>query len=447
MQFVMPTQSLPRSSAVSIRFQGLDTLRGLAAVLVVFLHAGIPYMTKPLPHLAWPARDVHPSSVVDALTWCAECFLMPLFFVLAGFFSERLLHSRGEGHFLRGRTKRLLPTQLAAGLVILPVCLCIWSLGWVADGLYVPQDFLNTGLPPELEADLYGSGHFWFMQHLHIYCLILCGASWLAKRVRRSSTSATNHSPAFSRGLDRALVSVWKPLLPAIPCAVILYWDPRIVLGFYQTFLPVPSKLAYYAVYFFVGAMLDRHHETFHLHARFGRTYLLVAGLLFAAALPLIHEQTTEALSGLRLALLASLLALFAWCATFGLIAIFLRTRRGSNAATRYLAEASFWIYLIHLPIVVLAQITFAQLPIPAVGKFLLAGTTATVMALMTYRVFVRHTWLGEFLDGHRHPRKPATADPNQACNPFPSAPPGNVFTDRASRSSERVVDRQAHQG
>lgn len=206
-------------------------------------------------------------------------------------------------------------------------------------------------------------------------------------------------------------MSVWKPLIPAIPCALILYCDPRIVLGFYQTFLPVISKLAYYSIYFFVGVFIDRHRGELHLHARFGKTYLLLAGLIFAAALPMIRSHMSVALTGVHLARLAALLALFAWFATFGLFAIFLRSGNRENSVTRYLAEASFWIYLIHLPFVALTQIAIAQLPIATVAKFLLTGTTALALALMTYQVFVRDTWIGQFLNGHRKSRKSMTVD------------------------------------
>ena len=106
------------------------------------------------------------------------------------------------------------------------------------------------------------------------------------------------------------------------------------------------------------------------------------------------------ALTGTRLAILAGLLSLFAWFTTFGLFAIFLRTQCCENAATRYLSEASFWVYLIHLPFVALTQIAIAQLSVPTMGKFLLAGATALALSLMTYHVFVRDRWMDVFLNG-----------------------------------------------
>lgn len=406
MRVAKPEAVPGRISSSSVRLRGLDTLRGVAAILVVLLHTGIPYMTNPLSHLAWPARDINPSSIVDALTWCIECFVMPLFFVLAGFFSKGVLDARGEQDFLKGRTRRLLVTQIVAGLVILPISLVIWIVGWVADGLYVPGRYPILGLPDELKAELYGVAHLWFLQNLYIYCLVLCGISWLTRRMG-SRTQAECIESRSDKGVDRILVSIWKPLIPAMPCALILYFDPRIVLGFYQTFIPVFSKLVYYAIFFFVGVTINRQRSALHLHARFGKTYLAVAGILFAAALPLIREHLTSVLPGPRLAILSGLLALFASFTTFGLFAYFLQANRGENVVTQYLAQASFWVYLVHLPFVALAQIALAQSPIPSVGKFAIAAAITMGLSLLSFHAIVRNTWLGKFVNGNCNPRDP----------------------------------------
>ena len=60
MPFAIPATPPWRISSAPIRLHGLDALRGIAAILVVLLHTGIPYMTDPLPYLVWPARDIHP---------------------------------------------------------------------------------------------------------------------------------------------------------------------------------------------------------------------------------------------------------------------------------------------------------------------------------------------------------------------------------------------------
>lgn len=410
MQFAMPAAPVEKSCPVA-RLLGWDTLRGLAAFLVVMLHAGVPYMVSPFPHLVWPARDANPSLTVDAVVWCTECFLMPLFFVMGGFFSQGLLSSRGERTFLVGRTKRLLLTQLAAGMVILPACLMIWSLGWMGDGVMLPYQLLQLGFPDEVWNDLWGNSHLWFLQYLYIYCLGLCGISWLRKRLRSANCNGPTRDPRIVCCCDYILGSVWKPLLPALPCALILYYDPRIVLGFYQTFLPVVSKLAYYWIYFFVGACIYRHRTKLHLHARYGWGYLVLSGVLFSLTLPLIREHLSANSTGQNRALLAGMLALFAWVTTFGLLAVFLNLQL-SSSVTRYLAEASFWVYLIHLPLVTLTQIAIVNLPIATVGKYAIVSGVSFALSLASFHVFVRHRWLGEFINGQCRTPMPSLSGP-----------------------------------
>jgi len=403
----------------SPRLPGLEVLRALAALLVVFLHAGIPYMTHPLPYLVWPARVDVPSDFVNTLVWCTECFLMPLFYVLGGFFAQGLLTSRGQRQFLAERTRRLLPTQFAIGFTVLPVCLLIWCLGWVADGLYVPQDWWNTGLPVELDEELWGVAHLWFLQNLYLYCLVLVGVSW-GLRQRGDGAEWPRWIRWGFEGLDRAMTSAWKPLIPAIPCTLILAWDLRIVLGFYQTYLPVISKWLYYAVYFFAGCWLHRHGATLARHARHGSLYLALATVTFTLLLPRVHDHLTSPAEGSSRIVLAALLALFAWLTTFGLLAVFVRVKV-EIPVMKYLADASFWTYLIHLPFVVLTQIAIAPLPLSAEMRFLIAGSTAITLSLLTYQVFVRDTWLGVFLDGGRPRRRAEGQCPpreSQACSP-----------------------------
>jgi glucan biosynthesis protein C len=399
-----------RKPGETLRLHGLDTLRGLASVAVVMLHAGVPYMVFPLARLVWPARDPNPSYLVDGTVWGIECFIMPLFFMLAGFFSAGLLVATGNWTFVTHRTKRIFYPHLVACAVILPPCFYLWVLGWIADGTFVPKFFLYPRLPTDLKADVFGTAHIWFLQYLYIYCLGLCGASWLRHRLPATGAAAKLWSTHINWRIDRMFLSAWKPLLPAIPCAAILFWDPRIVLGFYQTILPVHSKLLYYSIYFFTGVVVYRHHRTLFLQARYGKRYLAAAAAIFVFTLPMIHEHLSVELAGGRRALMAVLLAAFAWLMTFGLFGSFLLAKRGYNAVTKYLAEASYWVYIVHLPLVVTTQIALFPLALPVPVKYFLTTVFAVSMCLLSYHVLARYTWIGEALNGTRRSRKARAA-------------------------------------
>ncbi|HET7132760.1 MAG TPA: ABC transporter ATP-binding protein, partial [Gammaproteobacteria bacterium] len=78
----------------------------------------------------------------------------------------------------------------------------------------------------------------------------------------------------------------------------------------------------------------------------------------------------------------------------------------------------SYWMYLAHLPIVFFLAAALATVPVHWAIKFpLILGVTVVVL-LASYRYLVRHTWIGEILNGRRYPR----AD---AASPRPSGPIG----------------------
>ena len=51
------------------------------------------------------------------------------------------------------------------------------------------------------------------------------------------------------------------------------------------------------------------------------------------------------------------------WCWTFPVLGMGLRFFAGASAARRYLADASYWIYLAHLPLVFWLQVAVKDLP------------------------------------------------------------------------------------
>jgi peptidoglycan/LPS O-acetylase OafA/YrhL len=133
---------------------------------------------------------------------------------------------------------------------------------------------------------------------------------------------------------------------------------------------------------------------------RLGRHWkLLLPGstVLFVAGLMTMNDR-----------LLATVLQpAYAWTMSLALIGLFRGLFPHPRAAVTWLADASYWMYLIHVPLVLAAQLLVRGWPLPAGVKFLLilAGVTATLVA--SYRWCVRYTAIGTLLNGPRA----ATAD------------------------------------
>ena len=372
------------------RLPGLEELRTLAAILVVGLHSGVPYLRTRMVALSWPTHDTHPSALVDALYWCIEGFIMPLFFVLSGWSAATLCMKKTNREFLADRSRRVLIPLLAASLLILPMMLFVWSAGWIIFLGYPPEKLLSFNFDGEIRGNLWGLAHLWYLEYLYVYCLVLAGVGWLLTRFRVELTWPAR------------LPFLWFPAGMAILGAVLLTFDSRIVLGFYQTYLPVPSKLAYYAIYFFAGlALKNLPHVQSGIWRRSG-TFGLLAVTAFGVLLPLIHRQSDPGFTQAENIYLGIALAVFGVSTTMAIFGFFLGRTRPARSWVLGLSEASLWIYMMHLPAVGLVQIDLANWSGPTVVKFALVWTAAVIWTLLTYEGLVRKTWLGRLLHGER---------------------------------------------
>lgn len=171
--------------------------------------------------------------------------------------------------------------------------------------------------------------------------------------------------------------------------------------------LPIPSVLFYYAIFFFFGAL---YWDMDDQEGQLGRWWVislpLAVFIVFPLALefvssnfgviPQFEDQSTNVL------LANALQATFAWLMAFGLIGLFQNLLSKENKTLRYLSDSSYWLYLAHLPLVLLAQWFVRDWPIASFVKF--AGITILISAflLLTYEYGVRYTFVGRLLNGPR---------------------------------------------
>jgi peptidoglycan/LPS O-acetylase OafA/YrhL len=172
--------------------------------------------------------------------------------------------------------------------------------------------------------------------------------------------------------------------------------------------VPMPHVLLYYAVFYFFGAAYyDTHDDAGRLGSWWFATLPLAVvlfpfGLGLAFAGPEIQERI-----GVPGQLLGDALQVtYTWLMVFGLMGLFRRLLRREHPRMRYLSDASYWLYIAHLPLIIAAQVWVRDWPLPGFVKFLLICGVATVFLLLTYRLFVRYTPVGTLLNGRR--RRPA---------------------------------------
>ena len=71
----------------------------------------------------------------------------------------------------------------------------------------------------------------------------------------------------------------------------------------------------------------------------------------------------------------------------------------------RYVSDASYWMYLVHLPFAIGIPGVLAPAPLPAIVKFAITVAITTAATLVSYHYLVRATAIGALLNGRRYPR------------------------------------------
>jgi peptidoglycan/LPS O-acetylase OafA/YrhL len=101
-------------------------------------------------------------------------------------------------------------------------------------------------------------------------------------------------------------------------------------------------------------------------------------------------------------------LAIWCWC--FAVIGIAMRYLSGESFAVRYVADASYWIYLAHLPVVAVFQVIVGHWPLHWTIKFPLVISASLALLFGSYRYLVRGTFIGAILNGRRIRHTPLMA-------------------------------------
>jgi peptidoglycan/LPS O-acetylase OafA/YrhL len=474
---IVETGPAPPRPAVP-RWPGLDWLRASAAVLVVLLHAGMAYLVARMPGLAWSTHDPLGHPVVDALSWWINGFVMPLFFVQSGFLAHRVMCSRGPREFLIHRSQRLLVPLALGSLLILPLDLYAWLLGWAAEGKIPLRKLRSLKIDSPLGDHLWGVSHLWFLEYLWVFCVaawfVVCVGHW------RNGTAAEQAvSPRVTDRRRTGRFAIARIVLTGL-CSGALWWDPQILIGFRHSWWPLPANLMFYGPWFALGWLVHarsqenwragdvsppmrggqfslngmtspRNTQLSTLNSQPTRRFdasgdsrpplagrwdadttpfgllcewrIAAAIGLFAVLLPLIHRHVAEESTGGERIVLVGLFVLHAWLMVTGLFGVSLRwLNRRPPVAVRYLAEASFWIYLFHHPVVGLTQVTLSPLTMPLIAKFGLVTLSGLVLPLLTYQAFIRRTRVGALLTGQPLAGEQRAPDPDVLRLPEPPA-------------------------
>ena len=165
--------------------------------------------------------------------------------------------------------------------------------------------------------------------------------------------------------------------------------------------LPMPYIPIYYGIFFFVGAF---YYDCDDSDANVGRQWIITmpVALLVIFPVTLILGLSPELLGLFRQPALLVLKAMYAWLMVFSLIGIARELISRESRVWRYLSDVAYWLYLAHLPLLLVVQEMIRTWPLPAVAKFCLVCFGVTGILLLIHQFFLRYTFLGTLLNRHQ---------------------------------------------
>ena len=375
------------SSASANRVHGLDALRGGALLLGIVLHSLLPF----LPAFPWLITDSVTTTAADGGVVVIHLFRMSLFMMLAGYFARLTLHRKGVRAFAVDRLRRIgLPVIVFWPFVVLPLGI-LAVIGAVVRGQGTPQAPPSSANPVLAALD---PGHMWFLVVLlQIYVIAL-----VVRAVLRW-VLGTERATAVAERAGGWLSGPLGVLLATVPYAIgVLLQGAPANGGIHEplSILPEADVLVTYVGAFAVGYALHARPDALNRLSRGRWVHLAVAVATSAAVFYLIPTENPAALAPV------AALASAAWC--YALTGLCVRYLNGERPAVRYLADASYWMYLMHLPLLIAIEIPLADLALPVIVKLLITWVVTFVVLVLSYHVLVRSTWIGAWLSGRRHP-------------------------------------------
>lgn len=366
------------------RIHYMDNLRALAMLAGVLFHAALAY--SPLMHRYWLTADPSNSVWIDVVAWFFHLFRMPLFFVVAGFFAALLVSRRGIGGMLKNRTARVLMPlvifwPLVYGSIAVLTLRAISTVQKPSPLLTFLRQHMDLPAQPPTMA------HLWFLGYLMYFCILV----WVVWALEWKLPAQW-----FAR-LRPGLVVGVAPLIMVPALASVTAPTPAP-----ESFLPQLWALIFFGLYFGFGYQLYAHQSW--MDQLNPWSHLLLVASLAAYTLFLLLLKIQDPLHpDPRLHWLQAALESYAsaWMTLWSLHAgkTWCNVR---NRILRYLSDASYWVYIVHLPLLFAIQYWLLDVEATLSVKLAVSVLGVCAIAFASYQLLVRSTLVGRLLNGKR---------------------------------------------
>ncbi len=238
---------------------------------------------------------------------------------------------------------------------------------------------------------------------------------YVAALILRAPFAMLDRNGGWGRTVDRlmgGLATPWGAVLLAAPLALALWVEPNWVPFFGiptpdHGLVPNLSASVGFGTVFGFGFLLDRRRDllaklegwapvNLGLAVGAGATLLMLAGGPAPSIVP-VTDPATKAMA-------AAALGIATFASAFAAVGLALKVFAGHSALRRYLADSSYWIYIVHLPLVMAGQVLIQDWAMVWPVKLAVVVAGVLAVSLASYELLIRHSFMGRWLNGRRVP-------------------------------------------
>lgn len=366
------------------RYYAIDHLRTCMMFVVMFGHPLLPYVTVPR---SFKDPDTHIG--FDLAGVFLYSFAMQAFFVTAGFAAALLLARKGSKSLWQNRFNRIFVPLLVAYICISPLMRGAYDFAKAV----VEFDSIGAGWTVFLAGEWLRWSkfyHLWFLLSLLIFTALAFAGLYLFRYLGLAGNVSTWIAKKLKSYSGMAILAVVVSFT-TIPAYILdsgsgTHWSMQITLF----------------AYFTLGWFLYGRQNIIDSWTVRWRMPLIAAMLVlpicaWASRVRLFEEDTIDismgALAGVSNGVIGMLM-------TVALIGYFYARFDKPSRIGELLGHASYWVYLIHFPVVVAAGGLLVVVDVPAIIKYFATLAIAVPIIALSYYVLVLGTPLKHVIVG-----------------------------------------------
>lgn len=351
----------------------IDNLRWIAILLLFPFHAAQVWCGDVKGYYVWS----HTDTFMNIFSTAVFPWYMTLLFAIAGMSCKYAMHKRSEKQFIGERVRKLLIPMIFGTLVLAPVMTYVGEVYFNGyEGSYIAQYKLFFTKETDLTGYQGGftPGHYWFLLYLFIISLIGLLAIRFQKKCIRE-------------------YDIKKVRYPLIVMLFIPEWISIYILNIGG------KSLGQYTMLYLIGYFILSEEHILREILKYRYLSLILAAVSGFA------YTWLYCFGGVRNELITGIYIFYGWCGILALLGFGQKLLNFENSSTRYLSRASFPVYILHMPVLVVTAYFAVKTSAGVAGQFLMIVSVSAALTFILYEAVKRIPVL-RFLLGISKPKK-----------------------------------------